>query len=95
MSKRRNLFTAMILVMGLCGCSVSQMAVSKIGDALASGNSVFETDDDIRLIGDSLHEFMVIRAGAKPGKPDFDKIEKHYRRALELSQSKRASLFVA
>ena len=43
----------------------------------------------------ALHEFMVILAGAKPGTPDFDKIEKHYRRALELSQGKRASLFVA
>lgn len=43
----------------------------------------------------TLHEFMVILAGAKPGKPDFDRIENHYRRALELSEGKRASLYVA
>jgi predicted anti-sigma-YlaC factor YlaD len=43
----------------------------------------------------TLHEFMVILAGAKPGKPDFDRIENHYRRALELSDGKRASLYVA
>lgn len=43
----------------------------------------------------ALDEFMVILAGAKPGKPDFERIENHYRRALELSQGKRASLYVA
>ncbi len=43
----------------------------------------------------TLHEFMVILAGAKPGKPDFARIEEHYRQALELSQGKRASVYVA
>lgn len=42
----------------------------------------------------SLHEFQVVLAAAKPGTPNFDRIEKHYRRALELSKGTRASLFV-
>ena len=43
----------------------------------------------------TLHEFKVTLAAAKPGKPDFDRLEKHYRRAQELSGGKRAGLFVA
>jgi len=43
----------------------------------------------------ALHEFEVILAGAKPGKPDFDAIEAHYQRALTLSKGKRASVHVA
>ena len=42
----------------------------------------------------TLHDFELIFAGAKPGKPDFDRIEKHFQRALELSQGKRAGLYV-
>lgn len=43
----------------------------------------------------ALHEFAVVFAGAKPGQTDYRKMEKHYRRALELSGGKRASLFVS
>jgi predicted anti-sigma-YlaC factor YlaD len=36
------------------GCSVKTFAINKVGDALASGDSVYETDDDIELVGDAL-----------------------------------------
>lgn len=36
------------------GCSVRQLAVDAIGSGLASGPSVYETDDDIRLVGEAL-----------------------------------------
>jgi predicted anti-sigma-YlaC factor YlaD len=43
----------------------------------------------------SLHEFEVLLAGARPGTPDFARIDTHYRRALELSKGSHAGLFVA
>ncbi len=43
----------------------------------------------------ALHEFALILAGASPGLRDHDAIDRHYRRALELSEGKRASLYVA
>jgi len=36
------------------GCSIKKMAVNKIGDALASGGSTFESDDDPDLVGQAL-----------------------------------------
>jgi predicted anti-sigma-YlaC factor YlaD len=36
------------------GCSVKTYAINMVGDALASGNSVYETDDDLTLVGDAL-----------------------------------------
>jgi len=35
-------------------CSVRTYAINMVGDALASGNSVYETDDDIELVGSAL-----------------------------------------
>lgn len=35
-------------------CSVRSYAINMVGDALASGNSVYETDDDIELVGSAL-----------------------------------------
>ena len=43
----------------------------------------------------SLHEFQVTLAGAKPGRRDYDMIQKHYQRALELSGGTHAGLYVA
>jgi predicted anti-sigma-YlaC factor YlaD len=36
------------------GCSVKRLAVNGIGNSLTTGPSVFETDDDIELVGDAL-----------------------------------------
>jgi predicted anti-sigma-YlaC factor YlaD len=43
----------------------------------------------------ALHQFKVILAASRPGRPDYELIERHYRRALELSGGHRAGLFVA
>jgi len=43
----------------------------------------------------ALHEFALIFAGASPGALDRGALDRHYRRALELSEGKRASLYVA
>ena len=36
------------------GCSLRSYAINMVGDALASGDSVYETDDDIELVGGAL-----------------------------------------
>jgi predicted anti-sigma-YlaC factor YlaD len=36
------------------GCSLRTYAINKVGDALASGHSVYESDDDLILVGDAL-----------------------------------------
>lgn len=38
----------------LQGCSIKQVAISKLGDTLAEGGSVYASDDDIELVGDAL-----------------------------------------
>jgi len=43
----------------------------------------------------ALHEFALILAGASPRLRDRGAIDRHYQRALELSEGKRASLYVA
>jgi len=37
-----------------CGCSVKRIAVNKIGNALASGGSTFEQDEDPELVAEAL-----------------------------------------
>lgn len=36
------------------GCSIKRMAVNKLGNALASGGTTFESDDDPDLVGEAL-----------------------------------------
>ena len=43
-----------VLAMANAGCSLKTYAINMVGDALASGNSVYETDDDIDLVGQAL-----------------------------------------
>lgn len=43
----------------------------------------------------ALHEFRVSFSSAVPGSPDYDRIRAHFERASQLSQGKRAGLFVA
>ena len=38
----------------VAGCSVQNYAIGKVGDALASGGSVYESDEDLELVGDAL-----------------------------------------
>jgi predicted anti-sigma-YlaC factor YlaD len=41
------------------------------------------------------HEFQLTLASAKPGTPNFELIEKHYQRAVELAKGARASAYVS
>jgi predicted anti-sigma-YlaC factor YlaD len=49
-----GIVAACCLALAAYGCSVKRMAINKIGDALASGGSTFETDDDPDLVADAL-----------------------------------------
>jgi len=48
------LVVCVLLATGLSGCSLRTYAINMVGDALASGDSVYESDDDIELVGDAL-----------------------------------------
>jgi predicted anti-sigma-YlaC factor YlaD len=48
------LLSLLALLCLLPACSVKRMAVNKIGNALASGGSTFESDDDLDLVGEAL-----------------------------------------
>ena len=43
----------------------------------------------------ALHTFQVTLASAKPSQPDYQKIRKHFDRALDLSGGNQAGLYVA
>ena len=51
---KATLVLLMLLLPLSTGCSIKRTAVNFIGDALASGNSIYETDDDIELVVDAL-----------------------------------------
>lgn len=51
----RTLVPALLLgALALSGCSLQQLAVNRLGDALARGSSVYATDDDPDLVGAAL-----------------------------------------
>jgi predicted anti-sigma-YlaC factor YlaD len=50
----RLVFPAVFSCLLLAGCSIQKFAVNKIGDAIASGGSTYESDDDIQLITEAL-----------------------------------------
>ena len=53
MLARKSLYAVILLVLA-AGCSLKKYAINKIGDTLASGNSVYESDEDIELVGEAL-----------------------------------------
>lgn len=50
----RRAFSILLLTALTTGCSLKKYAINKIGDALAEGNSVYETDEDVTLVGEAL-----------------------------------------
>lgn len=42
------------LLVAAPSCSIKKLAADKVGDAIASGGSTYETDDDLELVGDAL-----------------------------------------
>ena len=43
-----------LLILLTAGCSVRRYAINMVGNALASGNSVYENDEDLDLVGSAL-----------------------------------------
>lgn len=50
----RILVAAMTALVLVAGCSMKRFTVNTVGDLLASGDSVYERDDDLVLVGDAL-----------------------------------------
>jgi predicted anti-sigma-YlaC factor YlaD len=50
----RPVVLAAALVLIAPSCSLKKLAVNKVGDAIASGGSTYERDDDVELVGDAL-----------------------------------------
>ena len=56
---------------------MKKFAIKQIGDSLNSGPSVFETDDDIELVGDALPfslKFVETLLAEVPDDPDLEEI---------------------
>jgi predicted anti-sigma-YlaC factor YlaD len=51
---RLGSLATLLLALVASGCSVRQFAVDAVGDSLATGPSVYESDDDLQLVGDAL-----------------------------------------
>ena len=45
---------SVLIVAVSTGCSIRRFAVNKLGDALASGGTTYESDEDIQLVGQAL-----------------------------------------
>lgn len=43
-----------LLLVAASSCSIKKLAANKVGDAIASGGSTYETDDDLELVGAAL-----------------------------------------
>ncbi|MEE8203473.1 MAG: TRAP transporter TatT component family protein, partial [Alphaproteobacteria bacterium] len=50
----KNFLLVMLLSVALAGCSVKQMAVNLLGDALAGGAGVYASDDDPELVREAI-----------------------------------------
>jgi predicted anti-sigma-YlaC factor YlaD len=50
----RYLAPLVLLSLFAAGCSVKRFAINRVGDALASGGSTYESDDDVPLVGAAL-----------------------------------------
>jgi predicted anti-sigma-YlaC factor YlaD len=44
----------LVSLVALSGCSIKRLAVDKVGDALSGGGAVWESDDDLELVGEAL-----------------------------------------
>jgi predicted anti-sigma-YlaC factor YlaD len=54
MTRPRILLFLMSCLLALTGCSIRQVAVSKLADTLSEGGSVYASDNDLELVGDAL-----------------------------------------
>ncbi|MGR9073229.1 MAG: TRAP transporter TatT component family protein [Gammaproteobacteria bacterium] len=49
-----SILLALLLAFGAVGCSMKQMAINTLGDALSSESEVYASDDDIELVGSAV-----------------------------------------
>lgn len=61
---------ALISLFLTVGCSVKKYAVNTIGSTLASGNLVYERDEDIKLVGDALPFALKLMEGLLAESPN-------------------------
>src|SRR5437667_1037313 len=54
MPKFTTFITACCLLAACCGCSIKRVAINKFGNALASGGSTYESDDDPELVASAV-----------------------------------------
>ncbi len=52
--RRKYLVIAVAACLFGAGCSLKRYAINKVGDALSSGPSIYESDEDIELVGSAL-----------------------------------------
>jgi predicted anti-sigma-YlaC factor YlaD len=51
---KATLVILLVLATALPCCSIRRFPINKVGDALSSGGSTYESDDDLELVGDAL-----------------------------------------
>ena len=54
MLRHQHLVIALAACLFAAGCSLKRYAINKVGDALSSGPSIYESDEDIELVGAAL-----------------------------------------
>jgi predicted anti-sigma-YlaC factor YlaD len=73
MKKRSKILPVLLLAVATSACSLKTKAINMVGDALSSGDSVYETDDDIDLVvsalpfGLKLTESLLAQSPNHPG----------------------------
>jgi predicted anti-sigma-YlaC factor YlaD len=71
--RRRLVIGVVLCALAGWSCSVKKYAIKQVGDSLNSGPSVFETDNDIELVGDALPfslKFVETLLAEVPNDPD-------------------------
>ncbi len=70
-AEKKAIWFLLILLLPLtAGCSIRRTAINMVGDALVSGNSVFETDEDLELVGAALPFGLKLMEGLLTESPD-------------------------
>ena len=86
-------WTAASLGLGISVSPGSAAMLARLPEVKALLERALELDESWN--DGALHEFMVVFAGAVSAGTDRNAIQRHYRRALELSEGRSAALYVA
>jgi len=85
-------WTAASLGLAIASSRDNVSMIARIPEVEALLNRGLALDEKWR--NGALHEFAIVMAAAKPGSVDYNTIERHYRRALELSNGASAGVHV-